>query len=86
LQPRYVKLDVEDFLAMDPETRATWLKTLIDARVISPDEAREVIDRQPFTQAQIDQLLTFFPPKAPSPVAPKPAGPAAIGDGNAEGN
>ena len=86
LQPRYVKLDVEDFLAMDPETRASWLKTLIDGRVLCPDEAREVIGRQPFTQAQIDQLLTFFPPKAPSPVAPKPAGPAAIGDGNAEGN
>lgn len=88
LSPRFVKFDVEDFLAMDPDSRATYVKTLIDARVISPDEGREYFDRAPFTQAQIDQLMLFFPPKAASPPAagsPNP-GPAAVGPGDSQGS
>jgi len=79
--PRYVKFDVEDFLAMDPVTRATYLKTLIDARVLAPDEARETLDRTPFTQDQIDQLLMFFPPKGATPAGAGSPSPAAITPG-----
>jgi HK97 family phage portal protein len=75
--PRQVCLDADDLLSMDPSTRATYLKTLIDGRMLAPDEGRAFEGRPPFTPAQIDQLNMFFPPKT-APVAagpPKPQPP-----------
>lgn len=77
--PRYVCLDADDLLAMDPATRATYFKTLIDARLRAPSELRENDGLPPFTQPQIDELLQFFPPKAASPSSPASPSPAAVG-------
>jgi HK97 family phage portal protein len=92
--PRFVKLDADDLLQMDPATRADYLKTLIDGRICAPSEAREFMGKPPFTQAQIDELLLFYPPKNPL-VTPGPGGgaasvggqvnPAAIDGGSSDG-
>jgi HK97 family phage portal protein len=79
--PRYVCLDADDLLAMDPSSRAAYLKTMIDARLLAPSEAREMDGRPPFTQDQIDEINQFFPPKAASPAGAGSPSPAAIGPG-----
>jgi HK97 family phage portal protein len=61
--PRYVKLNTDALLRMDPASRAEMIKTQIDSRVLAPSEARELDNRQPLTQAQADEFLTFWPPK-----------------------
>lgn len=73
-RPCFVKLNTAALLRMDPAARAEMIKTQIDSRTLTPDEARELDDRQPLTQAQKDQFLTFWPPKggtqAVAPVSP----------------
>ena len=66
-KPRYVKLNRNAFLAMDPQTRAAYYKTMVDARSMTPDEIRDLEDRPPLTEDQIDQFLTFWPPRAAAP-------------------
>jgi HK97 family phage portal protein len=85
--PRYVNLDTDALLRLDPSSRATYLKTLIDARLMAPSEGRALDGRPPFTQAQLNEFLTFWPPKAPVPVgaAPGPA-PGALPPGPAGGD
>lgn len=61
--PRYVKLNTDSLLRMDPLTRAQMLKTQIDARTLTPDEARELDNKAPLTQAQTEQFLVFWPPR-----------------------
>lgn len=61
--PRSVKLKRDALLEMDPLTRAAFFKALIDSRSITPDEIRAEMNRQALTQDQIEQLLTFFPPR-----------------------
>lgn len=55
-KPRYVKLKADALLRMDPQGRAMALKTQIDARTLTPTEARELEDRPPLT---LDQLAEF---------------------------
>jgi HK97 family phage portal protein len=56
-RPRYVELDADaTLLRMDPATRATVTKTLIDARVLAPSEARAMDNREPYTDAQIQEF------------------------------
>jgi len=62
-KPRYVKLKTDALLRMDPKARAETLKLQIDSRTLTPDEARLLDDREPLTQDQIDQFLTFWPPR-----------------------
>jgi HK97 family phage portal protein len=62
-RPRYVKLNTDALLRMDPQTRADMMKTQIDSRTLTPDEARELDNRPPLTQDQVNQFLTFWPPK-----------------------
>jgi HK97 family phage portal protein len=77
LAPRYVKLNTDALLRMDPATRAAMLKAQIDARVLAPSEARELDNRPPFTDAQIAEFDHFWPPKsAPAPGVGPDAGPA----------
>jgi hypothetical protein len=85
--PRFVLLDTDDMLSMDPETRAAWLKGLIEGKMLAPSEAREILGRAPFTQDQIDELLLFFPPTGAQlvpvpgqPALPPPKPPAASPD------
>ena len=69
-QPRYVKLNSDALLRMDPQTRAQTMKTRIEARIMAPSEARALEDLPPFTPAQIaefDQL--FGAPQTPAPAA-----------------
>lgn len=61
--PRYVKLNTDALLRLDPLTRAQMIKTQIDARTRTPDEARELDNLPALTQDQIDQFLTFWPPR-----------------------
>jgi HK97 family phage portal protein len=81
LKPRYVKMNTDALLRMDPATRATMLKTQIDGRVLAPSEARELDNRPPFTPKQIAEFDHFWPPKAPAAITPPgsgglPSGPA----------
>lgn len=67
-RPRYVKLNSDALLRMDPQARAQTIATQIDSRVLAPSEARELEDRPPFTEAQMaefDRLLGL--PKATTP-------------------
>jgi HK97 family phage portal protein len=74
-QPRWVELDTNSVLRMDPQTKAAWQKTLVDARLRAPSELRADDGLPPYTPAQLGEFATFWPPKAPAPVAPAPAGP-----------
>jgi HK97 family phage portal protein len=59
---RFVVLDPEFLLSMDPMTLATYLQTRIDSRTVTPDEARVRYYNQPaLTKAQIEKLATIFP-------------------------
>jgi HK97 family phage portal protein len=77
--PRYVKFNTKALLRLDPLTQAQMIKTMIDARTLSPDEGREYDDRPPLTQAQIDQFLTFWPPKTGDTSSGGGSEPAGIG-------
>lgn len=65
--PRYVQINRKALLRMDPLTRASYFKLMIDNRAITPDEIRELEDFKPLTSEQTAQLDHFFPPKAPTP-------------------
>lgn len=62
-RPRFVKLNTNALLRMDPEQQSKVLKTRIESRTITPDEARELYDLPPLTPVQIEQFNTLFPPK-----------------------
>jgi HK97 family phage portal protein len=51
-RPRFVKLNTDAILRMDPETRAKVLNEGIAARRIAPSEARALDNREPFTEEQ----------------------------------
>jgi HK97 family phage portal protein len=61
--PRYVKMNTDALMRLDPLTRAQMIKEQVDSRSLTPDEARELDNRAPLTQAQTDQFLTFWPPR-----------------------
>lgn len=68
--PRFVKLNTNALLRMDPLTRAQMMRIQVDSRILVPDEGRELENRPPLTQPQIEQFQTFWP-----------TGKAAGGDG-----
>lgn len=55
-RPRFVKLNTDALLRMDPASRALMIKTQIEARTLAPSEARALDNRQPFTSAQIQEF------------------------------
>lgn len=59
-RPRFVKLNRDALLAMDPQTRAAVIKTRIDARTLAPSEARALDDLPPFTDAQLAEFDRLF--------------------------
>jgi len=81
--PRFVKLNTDALLRMDPSSRADMHRVMIDSRVLTPNEARELENRRPLTPAQIDEFITLFgdPNTAeagafgPAPTKPAPATP-----------
>ncbi|MBM7083610.1 phage portal protein [Micromonospora humidisoli] len=59
-KPRFVKLNRNALLAMDPEARARTIKTELDSRQLTPDEARALNDRPPLTDADLAQFDRVF--------------------------
>jgi hypothetical protein len=58
--PRYVKLNTDALLRMDPASRAEMHRVMIDSRVLTPNEARELENRRPLTDDQITQFAILF--------------------------
>jgi HK97 family phage portal protein len=59
-RPRFVKLNTDALLRMDPQARAAMFKTQIDARTLAPSEARALEDRPPFTNDQLAEFDRLF--------------------------
>ncbi|MGC9538510.1 phage portal protein [Streptomyces sp. UG1] len=59
-RPRFVKLNTDALLRMDPHTRAQVIKTRIDSRTLAPSEARALDDLPPFTDAQLAEFDRLF--------------------------
>lgn len=55
-QPRYLKLNTDALLRMDPATRAEMLIKQVTGRVLAPSEARELDNRPPFTPEQLAEF------------------------------
>lgn len=66
-QPRYVKLDSDSLLRMDPKARVEMDKVAIDSRTLAPSEARHSRGLPPFTPEQLAEFAALFPGKAPTP-------------------
>ena len=58
--PRFVKLNTDALLRMDPEARARVINGKVQARVLAPSEARALDDRQPFTEDQMSEFDRLY--------------------------
>jgi len=74
--PRYVKLNTDALLRMDPETRARTIASQITARTLAPSEARALEDRPPFTEDQLAEFDRLFGSRS-VPAQPTTAVPGA---------
>ncbi|MEV6124880.1 phage portal protein [Streptomyces sp. NPDC052077] len=59
-RPRFVKLNTNALLRMDPQAQAAVLKVQIDGRMLAPSEARAIYDRMPYTEAQLAEFDRLF--------------------------
>jgi phage portal protein BeeE len=67
-QPRYVKLNTDALLRMDPDSRAKVLQRNIAARLTTNTEARALDNKRPLTPDQIAEFKTIYgPPKSAAP-------------------
>lgn len=66
-QPRFVKLNTDSLLRMDPQTRASMVMTQINSRVLAPSEARALDNRAPFTEDQLAEFDRLFGSRNPQP-------------------
>ncbi|MER6956017.1 phage portal protein [Streptomyces sp. NPDC000618] len=76
-RPRFVKLNRNALLAMDPQTQASVLKTRIDSRTLTPSEARAYYDQAPLTDqqmAEFDRLFGKGTQPAPTTATPQAGG------------
>lgn len=71
-RPRYVKLNTDALLRMDPETRAKVLKiNIVDSKLLTNTEGRALENRKPLTDVQRKELVDIYgPPKGSTPAAP----------------
>ncbi|MFJ8842947.1 phage portal protein [Streptomyces cyaneofuscatus] len=78
-RPRFVKLNSDALLRMDPLARAQMLAGQITSRQLAPSEARELEDRMPFNESQLAEFDRLFGKgTSPTPTAPPvPATPGA---------
>ncbi|MEU0809522.1 phage portal protein [Streptomyces sp. NPDC005970] len=74
--PRYVKLNTDALLRMDPETRARTIASQITSRTLAPSEARALEDRPPFTEDQLAEFDRLFGSRS-VPAPPTTAVPGA---------
>jgi HK97 family phage portal protein len=70
--PRFVKLNTDALLRMDPEMRSRVIAQQITARVLAPSEGRELDNRPPFTDAQLAEFDRLFPQRAATAPTPAP--------------
>ena len=70
--PRYVKLNTDAVLRMDPVARGTEIRARVAGRTLAPSEARELDNLPPFTDEQIAEFDRLFnrTSASPSPTAP----------------
>lgn len=67
-KPRFVKLNTDALLRMDPQTRQTVFASRITSRVMAPSEARALDNLPPFTEEQLAEFDRLFPrPGNPAP-------------------
>ncbi len=68
--PRFVKLNTDALLRMDPEVRERIIVGQVAGRVLAPSEARSLSNRAPFTDAQLEEFdRVFGKPRQDQPVA-----------------
>lgn len=58
--PRFVKLNADALLRMDPEARARTIASQITSRTLTPSEARALEDRPPLTEEQYAEFDRLF--------------------------
>lgn len=63
-RPRFVKLNADALLRLDPKTRGELLRTRLESHQICVTEARAIENLPPFTAEQEAESLKFFPAKA----------------------
>lgn len=63
-RPRFVKLNGDALLRMDPQTRADMLRTRLESRQLVVSEARALENLPPLTAEQQAEADHFFPPRA----------------------
>jgi len=71
-KPRYVKLNTDAILRMDPLQRAQYIGAMVGARLLTNSEARALDDREPLTPEEIAEYETIYGPPAAPPVMPAP--------------
>jgi HK97 family phage portal protein len=64
---RFVKLNTDALLRMDPATKAAVLATEITSRTRTPNEARALNNLPPLTPADVAEFTELFPVKAATP-------------------
>ena len=56
-QPRFFEFDTDYLMRMDPETRANWVNTQIQARILTPNEGRAIFGRDPLSESQYEEYF-----------------------------
>lgn len=62
-QPRYVKLNTDALLRMDPQTREATIRSQLESKQITVTEARALNNRPKYTKEQEEEVERFFPAK-----------------------
>jgi len=76
-RPRFVKLNRNSLLSMDPQTQASVISTRITSRTLAPSEARALYDLPPFTEqqkAEFDRLFGKGTTPTPTTATPQAGG------------
>lgn len=68
-RPRYVKLNTDALLRMDPETRARVMAERIKSRILTVTEARALDNLPPLTEEQEAEFVRLFGPPKNTPGA-----------------
>ncbi|MDX2948887.1 phage portal protein [Streptomyces caniscabiei] len=74
--PRFVKLNTDALLRMDPEARARTIGARINSRTLAPSEARALDNLPPFTEDQLAEFDRLFGSRS-VPAQPTTAVPGA---------
>jgi HK97 family phage portal protein len=70
-KPRFMRLNRGALLQMDPESQARMLGQQVKDRILAPSEARAIVDRPEFTDAQLAEFDRLFGRPQDMPTSPK---------------